>query len=59
MTRDSRFPLGKPINRKQPAPALRPCPTGHKNWFVDRNGKRVYIEPEKKTYESRVHPGTA
>lgn len=45
---DSRFPLGKPINRPPLPPKLRPCPTGHVGWFVNADGKRVYVEPERK-----------
>lgn len=39
---DSRFPLGKPINRRTPQP-LRPIP-GRPNWFVDSRGIERYLE---------------
>ncbi len=40
-----RWPLGKPINREEP-PRLTPI-HGRPNWFRDRNGREVYVEPPK------------
>ena len=40
-----RWPLGKPVNRKE-SPSLIPI-KGRPNWFRDRNGREVYVEPPK------------
>ena len=45
MSGDSRFPLGRPINRDGP-PAAVPI-KDRPNWFRDRNGKDFYKEPVK------------
>lgn len=41
------FPLGEPVNRKPPDPELRPDPHKRPNWYIDRKGKEVYVEPTK------------
>ena len=41
----SSFPLGEPTNRKQP-PELTPI-HGRPNWFRNRKGEEVYVEPPK------------
>ena len=40
-----RFPLGEPVNRES-KPDLTPTP-GRQNWFRDRKGRDVYVEPPK------------
>ena len=41
------FPLGRPINRQEPK-ELTPIP-GRPNWFRNRQGEEVYVEPPKPT----------
>lgn len=46
MTETARsFPLGEPTNREKPL-ELTPIP-GRKNWFLDRKGREVYVEPPR------------
>jgi len=40
-----RFPFGKPVNRKE-SPDMTPI-EGRPNWFRDRDGREVYVEPPK------------
>ena len=39
------FPFGQPTNRKDP-PGLTPI-YGRPNWFRDRSGREVYVEPPR------------
>lgn len=39
------FPLGRPTNRPE-AQELTPIP-GRPNWFRNRKGEEVYVEPPK------------
>lgn len=48
---DSKFPLGKPINRPAPQP-LRSIP-GRPNWFVASRGVECYLEAPKTPAEDR------
>ena len=52
-----RFPLGAPTNRRDTTHDLTPIPD-RPNWFRDRKGREVYVEPPKPEKPAPTSPPT-